>query len=133
MRAGTRAFAIATTAILCLASCENPADPTVLRTEARVTEVSVTILESFPVQVHAVVSGELSDGCTRLDSISQSRDGNEFRLQLSAVRPADAICTQQLVLFEENIPLDVRGLKAGDYRIIANGVEVSFRLDADNG
>jgi inhibitor of cysteine peptidase len=126
-------FGVAIASILGITSCESPADPTVLRTEARVTEVSVTILESFPVQVHAVVSGELSDGCTTLDSISQSRDGNEFRIRLSAVRPADAICTQQLVLFEETIPLDVRGLSAGDYKVVANGVEVTFRLDADNG
>jgi inhibitor of cysteine peptidase len=120
-------------AILVLESCEDLVDPSTLRSEATVTGVSVRILESFPVQVHAVVSGELSDGCTRLDAISQSREGNEFRLRLSAVRPADAMCIQVLVHFEETVPLDVRGLKAGDYRVVANGVEVTFRLDADNG
>jgi inhibitor of cysteine peptidase len=125
--------AIVLAVILGLTSCEDPTDPSILRSEARVTEVSVKVLESFPVQVHAVVKGELNDGCSRLDSISQSREGNVFRIRLSAARPADAICIQRLVPFEETIPLEVRGLKAGEYKVVANGVEATFRLDVDNG
>ena len=41
--------------------------------------------------------------------------------------------TQALVLFEEMIPLEVRGLPAGEYRVVANGVAATFRLDVDNG
>ena len=97
------------------------------------TEVSVQILESFPVQARAVVQGELPDGCTTIDSIEQSREGNEFRVSIVTSRPADAFCTQVLVLFEETIPLEVRGLPAGEYRVVANGVAATFRLEVDNG
>ncbi len=114
---------------LLLAGCEKSTDPSVVRQEARVTDVSVQILESFPVQARAVVHGELPDGCTTIDSIEQSREGNEFRVHIVTARPADAICTQVLVLFEETIPLEVRGLGAGEYRVVANGVAATFRLE----
>jgi inhibitor of cysteine peptidase len=118
---------------LLFAACETASEPTVVRAQAHVTEVSVQILESFPVQVRAVVKGELPDGCTTIDSIDVSRDGNEFRITLMTARPADAVCTQVLVLFEEIVPLEVRGLPAGEYRVVANGVAATFRLDVDNG
>jgi inhibitor of cysteine peptidase len=119
--------------LLLLAGCEKSSDPSLIRQEARVTEVSVQILESFPVQARAVVQGELPDGCTTIDSIEQSREGNEFRVSIVTSRPADAFCTQVLVLFEETIPLEVRGLPAGEYRVVANGVAATFRLEVDNG
>jgi inhibitor of cysteine peptidase len=116
-----------------LAGCEKSSDPSVIRREARVTSVSVQILESFPVQARAVVQGELPDGCTAIDSIEQSREGNEFRVHILTSRPADAFCTLALVPFEETIPLEVRGLGAGEYRVVANGVAATFRLEVDNG
>jgi inhibitor of cysteine peptidase len=120
--------------LLLLAACEKSSDPTrPIRQEARVTGVSVQILESFPVRARAVVQGELPDGCTTIDSIEQSREGNEFRLRILTTRPADAFCTQVLVLFEETIPLEVRGLTAGEYLVVANGVAATFRLEVDNG
>jgi inhibitor of cysteine peptidase len=119
--------------LLVLAGCEKSSDPSSIRREARVTGVSVQILESFPVQARAVVQGELSDGCTTIDSIEQSRQGNEFRVRLMTTRPADAFCTQVLVPFEETIPLQVRGLSAGEYRVVANGLVATFRLEVDNG
>ncbi len=127
-----RGFALALP-FLVYTSCEKGSDPSVIRGEARVTEVGVQILESFPVQARAVVRGELPDGCTTIDSIEQSREGNEFRLRIETSRPADAFCTQVLVLFEEVVSLDVRGLKAGEYRVVANGVAATFRLEVDNG
>jgi inhibitor of cysteine peptidase len=120
--------------LLLLAACEKSSDPSaVIRQEARVTGVSVQILESFPVQARAIVKGELPDGCTTIDSIEQSREGNEFRVRLMTTRPADAFCTQVLVLFEETIPLEVRGLSAGEYRVVAKGLAATFRLEVDNG
>jgi inhibitor of cysteine peptidase len=119
--------------VLLVAACEKSSDPSVIRRDARVSAVSVQILESFPVQARAVVSGDLPDGCTAIDSVEQTRVGNEFRVRIGTVRPADASCTQALVPFEEVISLAVRGLPAGEYRVVANGVATSFRLEVDNG
>jgi inhibitor of cysteine peptidase len=120
-------------ALLLFAACEKGSDPSLVVREARVTEVSVQILESFPVQARAVVHGELPDGCTEIDSVEATRDGNEFRLRILTSRPVDAVCTQVIVPFEEVVSLEVRGLAAGEYRVIANGVAASFRLEVDNG
>ncbi|MCB0203983.1 MAG: hypothetical protein KDI55_06090 [Anaerolineae bacterium] len=100
--------------------------------EAMVENVDVQILESFPVQVHVVVTGYLPDGCTTLDEPTTQRNGNEFVVTLTTQRPADAMCTQALQSFEVVVPLDVEGLPAGQYTVDVNGVSTSFELAVDN-
>jgi inhibitor of cysteine peptidase len=104
----------------------------VIRGEPMVESVDVQILESFPVQVQAVVRGNLADGCTALDEVTTTREGNLFRIRLTSVRPADAVCTLALVPFEEVVSLDVLGLPAGEYTVDANGVTATFTLAMDN-
>jgi inhibitor of cysteine peptidase len=104
----------------------------VIKGEPVVESVDVQILESFPVQVHAVVRGSLGDGCTTLDEVTTSREGNLLRIRLTSQRPADAVCTLALVPFEEVVALDVVGLPAGQYTVDANGVTETFELAIDN-
>ena len=110
-------------------------DPTpgaVITGTAQIETIDLLILESFPVQVHAKVTGYLGDGCTTLGEITQVREENTFEVTITTSRPAEAICTQQLVGFEETIPLDVAGLPAGTYTVDINGVTETFTLDVDN-
>lgn len=100
--------------------------------EANVDAVNVNLLESFPVQVRLAVSGYLPDGCTEIDETAVARSDNTFDVTITTQRPADAICTQQLVSFEENIALDVAGLPAGEYTVDVNDTITSFTLDMDN-
>lgn len=112
---------------------EPTTDPTgMLIGEATVESLDILILESFPVQVNVHVSGYLGDGCTELGAIDTERVGDTFNVTIHTQRPADAICTQQLVGFEETIPLDVLGLEAGTYTVDVNGVTGTFTLDVDN-
>ena len=99
---------------------------------AVIETLDMLILESFPVQVHAVVEGYLPDGCTEVDEISEEFDGETFTVTVTTRRPVDAMCTEALVPFKDTIPFDVLDLKAGEYRVVVNGVEGSFRLDTDN-
>ena len=99
---------------------------------ATVEEIEVLILESFPVQIHVVATGYFPDGCTELDKITIIREDNTFNVHITSKRPADAICTQAIVPFEEVIPLDVYGLEAGVYEVDVNGVKGSFELTVDN-
>jgi len=78
----------------------NGQDGDVVTGMANVESVELLIMESFPVQVNAVVRGTLPDGCTMLDGPSVTRDGNTFVISLSTTREADAACTQALVPFE---------------------------------
>ena len=100
--------------------------------DATVESLDILILESFPVQVNVHVSGYLGDGCTELGDINVERVDDTFKVTIHTERPADAVCTQQLVGFEETIPLDVQGLEAGTYTVDVNGVTATFTLDVDN-
>jgi inhibitor of cysteine peptidase len=99
---------------------------------ATVKTVQVMTLESFPVQIKVVAEGYLPDGCTEINEIKTERADNNFNVNISTKRPKDAICTQEIVPFNETIPLDVQGLKAGNYTINVNGVKGSFELAVDN-
>lgn len=100
---------------------------------AVVESVTVQLMESFPVQVNVVAAGYLPDGCTTIDQTTTEKNGNEFVVTITTQRPADAMCTEAIVPYEEVIPLDVVGLPAGQYTVTVNGVSASFVLDTDNG
>jgi len=104
----------------------------VITGEAVVESIEILLLESFPIQVHVVARGNLPDSCTEISEITKGRDGNTFRVTITTSHPADKMCAEMLVSFEEVIPLDVYGLSAGTYTVDVNGVTGSFILDVDN-
>jgi len=116
---------------------ETPEDPEVVEYvygTAMVDDVQINIMESFPVQVSAVVNGYVSDGCTEIDedNIAVGREDTVFDISLTTIRPKDAVCTEAIELFEVTIPLDVYGLDKGVYTVNVNGVNATFELSMDN-
>lgn len=112
---------------------DKPIEPeNVILDQAQIESINIAILESFPVQIHVNATGFLGDGCTTLADITTTQEGSTFFVTITKQRPADRICTQQLVTFEENIALDVNGLLAGTYTVDVNGVTDTFTLDMDN-
>ena len=99
---------------------------------ANVNDIKILLLESFPVQVHAVARGEHPDSCTKVDKVTTSREGDTFFVTITTSRPADAMCAQVMTPFEEVVALDVVGLKAGVYTVDVNGVRDTFELQMDN-
>jgi hypothetical protein len=98
-----------------------------------VKSIDIQILESFPLQVHAVVRGDLPDaGCTTIASVEQVREGNTFILTLVTTTDPLALCAQALTPFEEVVALDVRDLPAGTYTVRAGGIEQTFEFTVDN-
>jgi inhibitor of cysteine peptidase len=95
-----------------------------------VEAIEVLIRESAPVQVSIRVEGYLPDGCTELAEVTQMRDGQRLIVELATVREAEAMCTQALVPFELDVPIDLSGLEAGAYTIDVNGVQATLTLDA---
>ena len=94
--------------------------------------VDVRLLESFPLQAQAVISGNLADGCTTVDEIRTERTDNTFTLEIFTFRPQDKICTEALVPFTETVPLPIEGLPAGTYTVQVEEQTASFTLDVDN-
>jgi len=103
-----------------------------IRGEAAVEDVEILFLESFPLGVHAVASGYLPDPCTEIDEVCVKRDGNHFEVLITTLREADVMCAQVIEEFEQNVPLDVYGLPAGDYIVTVNGIEAEFTFLQDN-
>lgn len=117
-----------------------PATPSPIVTEvptqasvAVVKSIEILFLESFPVQVHAVIRGDLPDaGCTTIASVDQVREGNTFQLNLITTTDPLALCAPEATPFEEIVPLEVQGLPAGTYTVEAGGVTQTFEFTVDN-
>jgi len=100
--------------------------------EAVVDEVSVVLLESFPIQAQATFSGNLPDGCTTIGDISQVLEGNTIRVRVTTQRDASLVCTQALSPYEKVVSLDILGIPAGQYTVDINGATTTFTLGQDN-
>ena len=97
-----------------------------------VESLEALILESFPVQVNVTANGNLPDGCTTIKESKVVREANVFILTLATIRPEGESCTQSLVPYSEVVALDVNGLTAGTYTVVAGEATTSFTLDVDN-
>jgi inhibitor of cysteine peptidase len=100
--------------------------------EANIESLEVLVLESFPVQVNVIASGELPDGCTTLNEPNPRLEGNTFVINLTTSRLPDEVCSQATVPFDKVVSLPVEGLSAGTYTVSVNGMTDTFTLDVDN-
>ncbi|MGC9520643.1 MAG: hypothetical protein ACP5HG_02020 [Anaerolineae bacterium] len=102
--------------------------------QAFIESLDLMILESFPVQVRAHITGHLSDGCTEIEAIQVVRDedAKAYTITIETSRDPEAMCTQALVPFEETVNLDVQGMPAGTYTVVADDQTATFELAVDN-
>ena len=103
-----------------------PNTPIPRREQARVEAIEIHQVEVQPVEVKVIVRGHHTDGCSRIDQISQSRTGNNVKIEIEIVREIDTPCPALSVKFEELIALDVIGLPAGLYVVDVNGATGHF-------
>lgn len=98
---------------------------------APINSLAIIDAESFPVQKILVVKGDLPNGCTYINDPKQLRDGNVFFIQLTT-RQEGELCTEALVPYEKNIPLNIQNLPSGVYLVNINGREMSFEIEMQN-
>lgn len=93
------------------------------RSPAYVDVLDVLILESFPVQVNAVLMGNLPDPCVTIDSteVSGPDENNTFTITITTYRDPVALCAEALTPFEQTVSLPVEGLPAGTYTVVLAG------------
>jgi hypothetical protein len=101
--------------------------------EAMVEEVSILILESWPVQIRVLASGYLSDAVTEIGDVQTTVDGDTILIRIYTTRDPEAMGAQVLTPFELSIPLDYAelGLEPGTYTVDVNGVQETLVLDAN--
>lgn len=96
---------------------------------AVVQSVEIQIVETQPLQVNAILRGQLPDaGCTSIASVNQARDGNTFKISLTTTTDPLALCAQALTPFEKVVSLDVRNLPAAKYTVDVSGITKTFEL-----
>lgn len=97
---------------------------------AVVQSVDIQILGTQPtIQVNVIVRGQLPDaGCTSIEDVTQSRDGNTFNVTLTTTTDPRAKCAQALTPFEQIIALETSDLSPAPYEVNANGVRKAFLL-----
>jgi len=106
---------------------------------AFVEEIEILIMESFPVQVNVVAKGYLPNPCRRIGRIDVARTFyGDFGITINTLIDSDLrACVQMIVQFEEVIPLNVTGHRAGIYKVTFNNpdnstISANFELQHDN-
>jgi inhibitor of cysteine peptidase len=102
--------------------------------EIYVESLELVIMESFPVQVRAIVSGQVPDNCRESIHLKVSYDSSTriFNIDVRAKPLSGAPCMMIPMGFEKSDTLDVYGLPKGKYKVQVNGMEKEFTLGADN-
>ena len=95
-----------------------------------VTDISIEILESFPLQVHVVVEGYLRDACTSVNETTQRRNGNTAYVNITTKRPKDEMCAQVITETTVRVPLD-GVFFPGRYKVIVNDVKKDFVIQGE--
>jgi inhibitor of cysteine peptidase len=116
-------------AALPLLACE---PPTAATEDDRLTveKVDVRIMESFPVQVTASVTGYLRDSCEALGATTQSRSGNTITVTIATERDntTERVCLHVISPVTQDVRL-AGAFTTGTYVVRVNGVEQTFRVD----
>lgn len=97
--------------------------------KAVIEAIDIQILESFPVQVQAAVSGYLPDVCTSIARVNLTRQDFTFRVQIVTSRQPNTGCALQITPFTQVVPLEMRGLPAGQYQVVGNNIVAAFSWD----
>lgn len=93
-----------------------------------VESVEVRVLESDPVQVEAVVRGQLADACTTMTDATVELQDKTYVVTLQTTRPADQMCAQVLTPFEQVVPLGTPDPATGTYEVQVGDMVQSFTL-----
>ncbi len=98
-----------------------PSTTPVVSGPAFVEDVEFIFMESYPVQVRAIVTGNLPTPC---HEVVWSLDGTDLEIS-SAVDPG-AVCAEVLEPFE--VTIDVGSFESGDYTLTVNGEAYPFTI-----
>lgn len=87
-----------------------------------VDSLSLLTNDSFPVEVHLAVSGNLPTPCHQLQMELAGPDTeNQIHISLYSTADPSRMCTQVLQPFQERIPIPMQGVADGLYSVWLNG------------
>jgi hypothetical protein len=77
-------------------------------------------------RVQAFVRGDIGDGCTKLQPMTQTRNGNAINVNVSSIRQGE-VCTMIMQLLNGWVPL-TGTFDPGAYTVRANAATAAFTL-----
>jgi hypothetical protein len=100
-----------------------PGDENLSRSSAFMTSADLLSMESFPVQIALILSGNLPTPCHDLRAIIHEPDNaNNIDVEIYSVADPDEICVQVLQSFEARIPMG--SFPSGHYTVSVNGQRI---------
>ena len=140
MRNLTTLLAASLIALLTLSACgaANPTStplpqptppPNTTAGVAPVDTIEVNVLESNPLQINAVIKGNLPNPCTTITGVTQSRDGYTITLTVNTATETDKACIEVIQPYEQTVTIDTKDLTAGTYTVTSNGISTTFELN----
>jgi len=100
-----------------------PDEDKMVRGNAFVQEVEITVMESYPVQVVVEIRGNLPTPCHLVRArVGEPDEQGRIEVEVYSLTEADTICIQVIQPFETRIPLG--SFTSGDYTIFVNGKQV---------
>ncbi|NJN78996.1 MAG: hypothetical protein HC797_00110 [Anaerolineales bacterium] len=101
-----------------------PADATLIRSEAYVDSADLLTLESYPLQFMLSLKGNLPTPCHQLRIAVSAPDAeNKIFVEVYSVTNPDKVCVQVLSPFEANYSLG--SFPTGNYTLWVNGNQVA--------
>lgn len=98
-----------------------------IKVMTNINSVTVSVMESMPMQISLNVNGEHPDGCQLPVVVDQSRNGNTIHVEIYREVPADMMCPMMLNPYEATVGLNGT-FDSGSYTITVNGVTQSIDI-----
>ncbi len=99
-----------------------------------VLDVEIRVLETNPVQVELVIRGTLPDQCDYNFYSVENRNGQNIKVSLDGIHPADTSCLQTdqyieyVLLLGRDMTEAERGFSRGDYKLTVNNFQIVFSI-----
>jgi hypothetical protein len=93
---------------------------------APIHEVQVSLLKSNPPQIGVYIKGGLPDGCTTVNNIEVTREGNMVNLKVTVQRPKDKACPAIYTYFERDVNLGSGFTFGTTYTLRVNDYTTTF-------
>ncbi|MBN1160593.1 MAG: hypothetical protein JXA17_01400 [Dehalococcoidales bacterium] len=93
---------------------------------APIHEVTVSFMESYPVQVGVYIQGGLRDGCTEFHDIEIAREGDVVNITVTVQHPKDTFCPAIYTYFEKYINLGSDFTTGTTYTLNVNDFTTTF-------
>jgi hypothetical protein len=93
---------------------------------APIHEVKTFIMKSNPPQIGVYIKGGLPDGCTTVNNIEITREGNTVNLKVTVQRPKDKACPAIYTYFERDVNLGSGFTFGTTYTLRVNDYTTTF-------